>query len=448
MQKYNFKSIEKISQKIWREQDVFKTQAPNDKEKFYVLDMFPYPSGDGLHVGHVKGYTATDVIAHYKRLKGYNVLHPMGWDAFGLPAENYAIKMKKDPAVVVKENIAKFKSQMQSLGFSYDWDREINTTDPNYYKWTQWIFLKLFKRNLAYQAEIPINFCPSCKTGLANEEVVSGKCERCNTIVVKKNLKQWILKITNYADRLLDDIDALDWPEPIKEMQRNWIGRSEGSRIDFRVKSLEKFNYILIPGYKEDSHSAFFPTLKSELEALGHNVFLQDLPNYQDPIENEQVEFLLKNTKINKKTIIIGHSLGGIVAMKLLEKAGIDIHELILVAPAISPFFPGVKEKPYWKNFSFDIDFEKVKKMSRFRTVISDTREGIDAKHEKLRFPYLKLLSQQICANLVEITSTEEHFVSRNEDTLISNLVGNIEVFTTRADTLFGCTYEIGRAHV
>lgn len=233
--KYNFAEIEKQSQKLWQEKKVFEIKPDSKKEKFYVLDMFPYPSGDGLHVGHVKGYTATDIIAHYKRLCGYNVLHPMGWDAFGLPAENYAIKVKKNPKDVVKNNVAKFKNQLQSIGFSYDWSREINTTDPEYYKWTQWIFLKLFEKGLAYQDEIPINFCPSCKTGLANEEVVSGECERCGTKVEKKNLRQWILKITKYADRLLEDLSNLDWPEPIVEMQKNWIGRSEGSEIVFKL---------------------------------------------------------------------------------------------------------------------------------------------------------------------------------------------------------------------
>ncbi len=210
-----------------------------EKKKFYCLDMFPYPSGAGLHVGHPRGYTATDVYSRYKRLNGFEVLHPMGWDAFGLPAENYAILNKTHPQEIVKENITKFKKQLESFDFSYDWDKEINTTDPNYYKFTQLIFLKLFKRGLAYESNTPINFCPSCKTGLANEEVVAGKCERCGTEIERKKIRQWVLKITDYADRLLSDLDGLDWPEPIKEMQKNWIGRSEGSEIEFRIKNTE-----------------------------------------------------------------------------------------------------------------------------------------------------------------------------------------------------------------
>jgi len=240
----NIKNIEQLAQKIWKDQNVFRFNK-NPNKKYYVLDMFPYPSGDGLHIGHIKGYTATDVVSHYMRLKGYDVLHPMGWDAFGLPAENYAIRMKKKPRDVVKENINKFKLQMKSLGFSYDWSREINTTDPEYFKWTQWTFLKMFKKGLAYQDNIAINFCPSCKTGLANEEVISGKCERCNSFVKKKKIRQWNLKITEYADRLLNDLNGLDWPQAIKEMQRNWIGKSIGSNVIFDVvdssKSIEVF---------------------------------------------------------------------------------------------------------------------------------------------------------------------------------------------------------------
>jgi len=233
--KYNHQKIETEIQKFWKENKTFETVIDSKKAKYYILDMFPYPSGEGLHVGHVKGYSASDVIAHYMRLKGYNVLHPMGWDAFGLPAENYAIKINKNPNEVVKTNIDKFKNQLESLGYSYDWSREINTADPEYYKWTQWIFLQLLVKGLAYQDEIPINFCPSCKTGLANEEVSNGQCERCHSNVTRKKLKQWILRITKYTERLLEDLEELDWPEPIKEMQRNWIGRSEGVIVNFKV---------------------------------------------------------------------------------------------------------------------------------------------------------------------------------------------------------------------
>jgi leucyl-tRNA synthetase len=233
--KYEPAAIEAKWQKRWREAGIHKTVFDASKPKFYALDMFPYPSGSGLHVGHCEGYTATDIITRWKRMQGYAVLHPMGWDAFGLPAENYAIKTGIHPRVTTHEAIANFRRQIDSVGFCYDWDREVNTTDPAYYKWTQWIFLQLFRKGLAYEGSMPINWCPSCKTGLANEEVKSGLCDRCGSPVERKALRQWLLRITRYADRLLEDLAELDWPESTLAMQRNWIGRSEGAEVTFAV---------------------------------------------------------------------------------------------------------------------------------------------------------------------------------------------------------------------
>ncbi|MBL8692811.1 MAG: leucine--tRNA ligase [Planctomycetes bacterium] len=239
---YDPSTIEPRWQHFWERNKTFRTAEDPAKRKYYVLDMFPYPSGAGLHVGHPEGYTASDIVARSKRMQGFAVLHPMGWDAFGLPAENHAIKTGTHPALTTAQNVATFKRQLKSLGFSYDWDREINTTDPEYYRWTQWIFLKLFERGLAYEALAPINWCESCKTGLANEEAVGGVCDRCGGPVVKRNIRQWILKITAYADRLIEDLDGLDWPESVKTMQREWIGRSEGARVIFDVAgSAERF---------------------------------------------------------------------------------------------------------------------------------------------------------------------------------------------------------------
>jgi len=237
---YNPAEIEPRWQKFWEENKTFRAVEDTKKPKYYVLDMFPYPSGQGLHVGHPEGYTATDILCRYKRMRGMNVLHPMGWDAFGLPAENYAIQTGTHPAETTNKNVDTFRRQIKELGFSYDWDREVNTTDPGYYKWTQWIFLELFKKGLAYEAEMPINWCDSCKTGLANEEVVEGNCERCGNPVVKRNLRQWVLRITEYAERLLDGLDDLDWPESTKEMQRNWIGKSVGAEAHFKLDGLDE----------------------------------------------------------------------------------------------------------------------------------------------------------------------------------------------------------------
>ncbi|WP_062109655.1 leucine--tRNA ligase [Bacillus niameyensis] len=232
---FNHKEIEKKWQTYWENKKTFKTDVYKDGEKFYALDMFPYPSGAGLHVGHPEGYTATDILSRMKRMQGYNVLHPMGWDAFGLPAEQYALDTGNDPAEFTQKNIETFKRQIKELGFSYDWDREINTTDPHYYKWTQWIFLQLYEKGLAYVDEVPVNWCPALGTVLANEEVIDGKSERGGHPVERRPMKQWILRITKYADRLLEDLEELDWPESIKDMQRNWIGRSEGAEVVFGI---------------------------------------------------------------------------------------------------------------------------------------------------------------------------------------------------------------------
>ena len=232
---YEFHKIEKKWQKKWEEAGLYKAEDFSNKEKKYILIEFPYPSGAGLHVGHTRSYTALDVICRKLRMQGKNVLYPIGWDAFGLPTENYAIKNKIHPRIATEQNICAFTRQIKSLGISFDWDREIDTTDPAYYKWTQWIFLKLLENGLAYKANIPINWCPSCKIGLANEEVVDGKCERCGADAEKREKEQWMLAITKYADRLIDDLETVDYLEKIKTQQINWIGRSEGAEIKFKV---------------------------------------------------------------------------------------------------------------------------------------------------------------------------------------------------------------------
>lgn len=236
--KYNYKEIEKKWRARWKENPVNPTNT--DKPKYYCLDMFPYPSGNGLHVGHWRGYVLSDVVSRYKLLQGYEILHPMGWDAFGLPAENYAIKTGTHPSVATQKSISNIKRQVNDIAAIYDWDKEINTTDPNYYKWTQWIFIQMFKNGLAYEKEMPLNWCPNCKCVLANEEATNGVCDRCGSQVTKKNLRQWMLRITKYAERLLNDLDKLEWPSKVKKMQTDWIGRSYGAEIDFPVDGTDK----------------------------------------------------------------------------------------------------------------------------------------------------------------------------------------------------------------
>ena len=273
---YNHKAIEAKWRVKWEEKPVNPKVDENgkEKEKYYCLDMLPYPSGNGLHVGHWRGYVISDVWSRYKLQQNYYVIHPMGWDAFGLPAENYAIKMGIHPEISTKQNVSNIKRQIQDIAAIYDWDMEVNTTDPNFYKWTQWIFVQMFKNGLAYEKEFPINWCPSCKTGLANEEVVDGKCERCGTTVTKKNLRQWMLRITKYADRLLEDLDKLDWPEKVKKMQTDWIGRSYGAEVDFPVEGRDE--KITVYTTRPDTlHGATFMVLAPE-HALAKSLATED----------------------------------------------------------------------------------------------------------------------------------------------------------------------------
>ena len=264
---YNHKEIEKKWQKYWAKNNCFNTLDDPNKEKFYALDMFPYPSGQGLHVGHPEGYTATDILLRMKRAQGYNVLHPMGWDAFGLPAEQYALDTGNDPAEFTKKNIETFRRQINSLGFSYDWNREINTTDPEYYKWTQWIFTKLYEKGLAYEAEVAVNWVPELGTVISNEEVIDGKSERGGYDVVRRPMRQWMLKITAYADRLLEDLELVDWPESIKDMQRNWIGRSEGANVTFKVAGTEE-SFTVFTTRPDTLFGATYTVLAPELELV------------------------------------------------------------------------------------------------------------------------------------------------------------------------------------
>jgi leucyl-tRNA synthetase len=284
---FDHKSIESKWQQYWEENKTFKTTEDESKKNFYALDMFPYPSGAGLHVGHPEGYTATDILSRMKRMQGYNVLHPMGWDAFGLPAEQYALDTGNDPAEFTKQNIDNFRRQIKALGFSYDWDREVNTTDPGYYKWTQWIFLKLYEKGLAYVDEVAVNWCPALGTVLANEEVIDGKSERGGHPVERRPMKQWMLRITAYADRLLEDLEDVDWPESIKDMQRNWIGRSEGAEVVFTI----------------DGHDASFDVFTTRPDTIFGATYAVLAPEHDlvekitTPEQKEKVEAYLDKVK-------------------------------------------------------------------------------------------------------------------------------------------------------
>jgi len=312
MAKYNPKKIEAKWQEKWYDSGVFKAKNGSKKKKYYILVEFPYPSGDGLHVGHVRSYTAFDILARKRRMQGYNVLYPMGWDAFGLPTENYAIKKGVHPSVVTKKNTDNFRSQMKNLGLSFDWSREVNTTDPKYYKWTQWIFIQLFKNGLAYKAKIDINWCPSCKIGLANEEVINGNCERCGTKVEKREKEQWMIKITNYAERLIKDLDNVDYLEKIKTQQKDWIGESHGALVKFSVEGIED-NIEVFTTRIDTIFSGTFLIL-----APGHNF----IDKYKNKIENieevlkyrEEAKNVSDMDRTNQDKEITGVQLKGITA--------------------------------------------------------------------------------------------------------------------------------------
>ena len=320
---YNPNAIEKKWQKIWDEDKTFHSEIDHDKEKFYGLVEFPYPSGQGLHVGHPRPYTALDVVSRKRRLEGYNVLYPMGWDAFGLPTENYAIKNKIHPAIVTENNIKNFKAQLKSIGFSFDWDREVNTTDPDYYKWSQWIFIQLYKHGLAYKNEMSVNWCPSCQVGLANEEVVDGKCERCGTEVVHKMKNQWMLKITEYADRLIDDLDDVDYEDRIKAQQINWIGRSKGANVNFAIKDSD-YKLTVYTTRPDTIFGVSYMVISPEHTALDE--FKEKITNFDEVVsyqEEARKKSDFERAELNKDKT--GVMLEGITAINPLSGEEIPI---------------------------------------------------------------------------------------------------------------------------
>lgn len=474
-ERYDHLEIEPKWQKFWEENKTFKAEKNTNKEKFYVLDMFPYPSGAGLHVGHPEGYTASDIVTRYMRMNNFEVLHPMGWDAFGLPAENYAIKTGIHPRIATEDNIKTFKRQIQSIGFSYDWDREIDSTDPAYFKWTQWIFMQFFNSyfdyseqkakpiaelaeklakegkfdglskkeqnailddyRLAYEKEAPINFCPSCKTGLANEEVVDGKCERCGALVERKNLRQWILRITDYAERLLNDLNPA--------------------------------SAFMIHGYGASSDSNFFPWALIEMNKIGFEAYNLDMPSTENPVYSEWKKYFEKNyaDKVDEKSVLIGHSLGGSFILRYLAETEQKVDLVILVAPAKTDC--GISEISNF--FEKDLDFAKIKKNVRKIVLLGSDNDQFIPKKDfddlvanlgaefvflpsrghlmeptlPELLPYLKKAGQDVLDWPEKIRLMQKNWIGRSVGAEVDFEINSekVRVFTTRPDTLFGATY-------
>ncbi|PNZ99949.1 leucine--tRNA ligase [Staphylococcus massiliensis] len=360
MVNYNHNEIEKKWQDYWEKHQTFKAEDNLGQKKFYALDMFPYPSGAGLHVGHPEGYTATDIVSRYKRMQGYNVLHPMGWDAFGLPAEQYALDTGNDPSEFTKENIKTFKRQIQELGFSYDWSREVSTTDPNYYKWTQWIFIQLYKKGLAYVDEIPVNWCPELGTVLSNEEVIDGVSERGGHPVIRRPMKQWVLKITEYADRLLEDLEDLDWPESIKDMQRNWIGRSEGAKVVYDVDGHDE-NIEVFTTRPDTIYGASFLVLSPEHQLVNKITSEDQMDKVQAYRDEAAKKSDLERTDLAKEKTGVFTGAYGINPLSG-EKLPIWIADYVLASYGTGAVMavPGHDERDHEFATTFDLPIKEV----------------------------------------------------------------------------------------
>lgn len=434
--KFDSTAIEKKWQAKWDEQKLYDAgERDQGKEKEYVLVELPYPSGN-LHIGHWYAFAVPDIYVRYRRMTGVQAIYPMGFDAFGLPAENAAIKRDINPREWTESNIDYMKTQLKSMGNAFSWDKTASTIDPDYYRWTQWMFTQFFEHDIAYRGEGKVNWCPGCNTVIANEQVLpDGTCERCGNEVEKKTMPQWMLRITDYADALVDDLDELDWPEHIKDAQRNWIGRSQGAKIDFVINTDRK-HYVILHGFEGSPDEVFIPWLKAELEQQGHTVDTPVLPKTSTPSEDEQVSYVLENCKIDENTILIGHSLGSVVALKVAEKLDHKLHKLILVAGFLTPDFKD-HERNFSNTFEWSFDFSKIIENGNSITILSALNDtAVDTKHGRQ-------LAAKLDARLVEFEAEDDHACGITEPVILNAAIDTVTVFTTRPDTLYGTTYMV-----
>ena len=421
MESINFSSLDKKWQKEWEKAKIFEAHEDPKKEKYYALAMYPYPSANGLHMGHAFQYLIPDILSRYMRMNGKSVLHPMGFDSFGLPAENAAINEGAQPRKYTDTAIKRFIIQLKTLGISYDWSRIIQSHDKEYYKWNQYFFLQLLKKGLAYRKASGVNWCSKCESVLANEQVHDGKCWRHkeNNVTIK-NLEQWFIKTTKYAEELLKDVDKLDWPERIKSMQKNWIGKSEGAEVLFEIPYSKEVNFVLLHGHGGSPNSNFFPWLKNELEHRGYEVSVSRLPEPDSPNIDKKVEYVLKEEKITENTVIIGHSLGGAVSLQILEKLNKPIKKLVLVAGALR------------KEFNFD----KIRKNVKDGIIyLRDENDTVIPKNAG------DMARDLLGAQVVNFKAEEMHICALEEPEVLNACLQRWPVFTTRVDTLFGVTF-------
>ncbi len=435
----NTAEIEPKWQSVWEKDRIYQPDLETAKKPFYNLMMFPYPSAEGLHVGNFYAFTGADVYGRFKRMTGLDVFEPIGLDGFGIHSENYALKVGRTPQEHARISEHNFYRQLRSIGNGFAWENKVETYDPEYYKWTQWLFIQLFKKGLAYRKKSPVNFCPSCKTVLADEQVIDGKCERCSSVVGKKDLEQWYFKITKYAKRLDANIANLNWSEKVKTAQKNWIGKKTGININY---TLDKFsfpsgsNFLFLHAYNDTSADVFWPWLKKEIESRGAKVQAPNLPGGSEPDIDTQVDFILKNTNINENTTIVTHSLGGVAALKLLPRLNHKIKKLILIAPPLNPQFkdgvhrPGVEASGDWL-----FDFSSVKQKANEIIVFEDKNDHIIPEL------HTREIASKLNARLIISEPDQPHFNSLEVPDVLNSIIPVVEVFTTRPDTNFGATF-------
>lgn len=439
MERYDHQKIEKKWQEKWKEEELYETKdSVRGKENYYTLVEFAYPSGN-LHVGHWYAFSVPDMYARYMRMNGYNVMYPFGFDSFGLPAENAAIKRGRNPRDWTYSNIAYMRDQLDTMGTMFDWSREVVTSDPKYYKWTQWLFLEFLKNNLAYRAETKVNWCSSCKTVLANEQVVSGSCERCGTDIEQKQMEQWMFKIRDYADRLLEDLEELNWPEPIKEAQRAWIGRSEGAELDFEIEQdISGNDFLLLHAHKGSSRNEYIPWLKKELESRGaQSVTTLDLPGGANPDMETQLAFLEDTYTFTERTVVVTHSLSGPLMLKMLPRLKKKIYKVVFVAPPLKPVFID-KERPELEQYTdWEFDFDAASKNVQRVVVVADTYDPVVPKAQT------ETIARSLGGRYTLREAEEAHFDGAVEPEVLHAVLSSIKVFTTRPDTLYGATYMV-----